>query len=63
MEEVQIADAFGDGTKVLAPNSYYFISEDPQGLNFIGLEKEDGTPDFDSPRGQLKSFTGSNYEK
>jgi len=41
----------GEGAKVVAPNDYYFISEDSNGQNYIGGRKNDGTPDFKAPQG------------
>ena len=58
----QLADELGEDVKVLAPDSYYFISTSPNGTNFIGNQKADGTPDLNSPQGYLRTFRGKHDE-
>ena len=54
----KLADALGPGSIVIAPNSYYFISLNPKGLNYIGGQKADGTIDYDKPKGRMVIFKG-----
>lgn len=58
----QVADALGEGAKVMAPDDYYFLSEDPKGTNYIGGRKDDGTPDFNAPKGKMVTYTGRKKE-
>ncbi len=59
----KLADALGPGAIVIAPNKYYFISENPKGMNYIGGQTKDGQIDYDQPRGKMILFKGRYNEK